>query len=164
MKKFRTVCLVIVALMLLVTACGGQSAENTDPDVNYNDYVKPITDRKITDCITARQVSDAVGVPMSIVGDLKDADATATYQSGDAYYMVTLSIKNSSYDEVKAIATDPNGGWVRTEGIGEVAFWSGDHTELIACADGYAVSVSAVNLDTAVMQTIMNTVLNSLYA
>lgn len=140
MKKWSIVLLLILSLTLLVTACGkGSDQGDTDPAINYEDYVKPVTDRKAADCITAGQVSTALGVPMTAAGDT--ADDMVNFQSEDGLYMVTVSLQLSSYEAIEAIAMDPNGGWTRQEGVAEGAFFSGDGGELIAYYDGYGISV-----------------------
>ena len=57
MKKASKRLWICLALTLLLTACGEPAAppaaEDEGPTVNYEDYVQSVTDRKITDLISA---------------------------------------------------------------------------------------------------------------
>ncbi|MBQ7089417.1 MAG: hypothetical protein IJN04_07245 [Clostridia bacterium] len=163
MKSMTKWTALLLALMLLATACGREqepAVEDNGPSVNYEDYVKPVTDRKVAECITADEVSAAVGVPMSVAGSV--SDDTVNYQSADALYMVTVAMEFSTYEQIEAVAVDPTAGWTRQENVAEVAFWSEDSSELIAYYEGYGISVYFSRPNRSAMLAVLRAVLEDL--
>lgn len=154
----------LLALTLMLTACGGETPpadEDDGPDVNYEDYVQSVVDRKITDCITQAQVEAQLGYAVNVVGSLNDS--TVSYQSEDGRHTLTLTMENMTRGQFDAITTDTSVVWTFQEGLGETAYWDTPHTELIAYQDGYGVSMSVYNIADAAMVGIMEIVLNNLY-
>lgn len=163
MKKWLPLAALLLAMMLLVTACGADKDVHKKPekdDIDYQDFITPVVDRKVTDCITEAQISSLVGVPMQFAGS--EGDAVANYQSEDASMMITLMLENKNRAEFETIVTESEVMWVMQEGLGEAAYWSEDRTELIAYADGYAASVSAYGVEEMVMYHIMQQLMNGL--
>ena len=165
MKKLLALLLAVLLLATFATACG----ENTDPPVvdeeeepapsiNYEDYVKPVVDRKVSDCITEAELSAMMAVDVKLV---IDTDSAATYQSDNGYYMVTLALESRTRDEFDAMVADTT-IWTPHIGVGEVAYWGVDQTEMVAYQSGYAVSVSGYNVYYGCLETIMKRLVDSL--
>lgn len=169
MKKLTKLWPLLLAMLLIVTACGeaGGSAdkkgtttttEDPGPDINYEDYIDPVVDRKVTDYITAEELSILMSVEVSPV---ITTDSMVTYQSENGYYMVTLSLENKTRDEFDGmIAEYPV--WTPQSGLGEVAYWGAEQTELVAYQDGYAVSVSGNHVIPGCLKSIMQRLLKNL--
>ena len=162
MKRIAKWTALLLALALLTTACGGEQPADEDngPTINYNDYVKPVTDRKIGDLITLDEVSAALGYSVAQTGSY--TDSTVSYQSEDGLHMITLTLENMTRGDFDNITSDPAVVWMLQEGLGEVAYWDTPHTELIAYQNGYAVSMSVYNIADAAMLQIMETILTRL--
>lgn len=163
MKKCVQLAAFLLAMMLLVTACGNDDdmyKKKEKEDVNYEDFVTPVVDRKVTDCITEAQVSALVGVPMQVAGT--EGDSVVNYQSEDATVMITLMLENKTRAEFESIVTESQVMWVMQAGLGEAAYWSETRTELIAYADGYAASVSAYGVEELAMYHVMEQLLTGL--
>ena len=168
MKKTAKWLLLTLAAVLCLTACGKADTDrNTDkndkddpaPSINYEDYIDPVVDRKVADCITTEELSAVMGVEnMTLV---VSTDSVATYQSENGYYMVTLALENRTRAEFDTMVSDAT-VWTAQEGLGEVAYWGIDQTELVAYQNGYAVSVSGSHVIPGCLQSIMERVLKSL--
>lgn len=161
MKKICRWLPLLLAFTLLLTACGGDAqppAEEDDgPTINYEDYVKPVTDRTVTDLITAEEITAFLGYSVSEMDGA--TDSVVSYQSADGMHTITLALENMTRADFDAIIANPDVTWTLKEGVGEVAYWDTLHTELIGYANGYAVSMSVSNIADAVMVSIVDTVL-----
>ena len=158
MKKLLALLLAILMLAMVATACGDNAAppateeeEEPTPSINYEDYVKPVVDRKVSDCITEVELSDMMAVEVKLV---IDTDSAATYQSDNGYYMVTLALENQSRAEFDRMVEDTT-IWTPHAGVGEVAYWGVDQTEMVAYQSGYAISVSGYHVYSGCLETIM---------
>ncbi len=157
MKKIRFILALVLAMTLLVTACGGdvtppaEQGEDTGPSINYEDYITPVVDRKVSDLITAEELSAIMQVEVTpnIV-----TDASVTYLSSNGHYMVTISMENRTRDEFDAMVADTT-LWTPQSGVGEVAYWGVDQSELVAYQGGYALSVYGVHVIPGCLQSIM---------
>ena len=165
MKKIPALLLALLLLATCATACGEQAdppvvneEDDPAPSINYEDYIKPVVDRKVSDCITEAELSDMMAVEVKLV---IDTDSAATYQSDDGYYMVTLALENQSRDEFDAMVADTT-IWTPHAGVGEVAYWGVGQTEMVAYQSGYAVSVSGNNVYYGCLETIMKRLVDSL--
>ena len=165
MKKLLALLLAVLMLAAFATACGEETPspvveeeDDTTPSINYEDYVKPVVDRKVSDCITEAELSDMMAVEVKLV---IDTDSAATYQSDNGYYMVTLALENQSRAEFDRMVEDTT-IWTPHAGVGEVAYWGLDQTEMVAYQSGYAVSVSGYNVYYGCLETIMKHLVDSL--
>jgi hypothetical protein len=169
MKKITNILLMLLAMTLVLTACGeagGDSdkkgttttTEDAGPNINYEDYIDPVVDRKVGDYITAAELSTLMSVEVS---PIITTDSVVTYQSENGYYMVTLALENKTRAEFDAMIAE-NPVWTSQSGLGEVAYWGVDQTELIAYQDGYAVSVSGYHVIPGCIQSIMQRLLKNL--
>lgn len=165
MKKLSAFLLAMLMMTVLLTACGGgaasnpaQQEEDTGPSINYEDYVQPVVDRKVSELITVEELSTLMTVEVQLV---IDTDSMASYQSENGYYMVTLSLENKTRDEFDAMVADAT-VWTAHAGVGEAAYWGVDQTELVAYQDGYAFSVSGYHVYYGCMESIMKKMLASL--
>ena len=156
---------ICLALTLLLTACGEPAAppaaEDEGPTVNYEDYIQSVTDRKITDLISAAEASNILGYAVNVMGSA--SDSTVSFQSEDGRHTITLTLENMTRSDFDVIASNPGVNWTPQEGLGEAAYWDGPHTELIAYQNGYAVSMSVYNIADAAMVSIVETVLGRLH-
>lgn len=168
MKKVMKRLLPILAAVLLLTACGdtdtdskkdNNDEDDTVPDINYEDYIDPVVDRKVADCITAQELSAIMGVEGMTPAVV--SDSVITYQSENGHYMVTLALENRTRAEFDTMVSDTT-VWTAQAGLGEAAYWSATQTELVAYVNGYAVSVSGYHVIPGCLQTIMERVLTSL--
>lgn len=161
----KTMCKLLafsLAAVLLLSACGKENKKaqtEDDADVNYGDYITPVVDRKVTECISEMQLSSELGYPVHLSGT--NGDSEAWYESADNTCLVALTLENKSRAEFDTIAADPAQWTMQTE-LGEVAYWNVNKTELIAYYSGYAVSVATDDASAASMQRIMQMILNSL--
>ena len=165
MKKILALLLALLMLVMVATACGDNAAppaaneeEEPAPSINYEDYVKPVVDRKVSDCITEEELSDVMDVEVKLV---IDTDSSATYQSDNGYYMVTLSLENQSRDEFDRMVADTS-IWTPHVGVGEASYWGVDQTEFVAYQSGYAISVSGYHVYYGCLETIMKRLVDSL--
>ena len=158
----------VLAAVLLLSACGeadtdrkkdADDGDDTAPSINYEDFIDPVVDRKVSDCITAEELSALMQVEgMTLI---LDTDSEATYQSPDGYYMVTLGLENQTRAAFDTLVSDPS-VWTVQDGLGEAAYWGVDQTELVAYQNGYAVSVSGYHVYYGCLQSIMERVLENL--
>lgn len=166
MKKLLALLLALLLLATCATACGekadppvvNEEEDEPAPSINYEDYIKPVVDRKVSDCITEAELSDMMDVEVKLV---IDTDSAATYQSDNGYYMVTLALESRTRDEFDAMVADTT-LWTRHVGVGEVAYWGVGQTEMVAYQSGYAVSVSGYNVYYGCLETIMKRLVDSL--
>ena len=167
MKKMTKWLWLVLALVLLLTACSDDTGrdrdrddgEDTGPSINYEDFIDPVVDRKVSDCITTAELAALMQVEE--VSLVLDTDAEASYQSADGYYMVTLGLANMTRAEFDTMVSDAT-VWTAQDGLGEAAYWGVDQTELVAYQDGYAVSVSGYHVYYGCLQSIMERVLENL--
>lgn len=174
MHKIYRVALVMLAAVLLLTACGKKGGSSKDSDkkggttgasINYEDYITPVVDRKITDCISVEQINGLLsdyGYSYRMNQQDGYTDSVAMYQSEDGVHTITLTLENMARDSFDAIATDPTIGWIALTELGEAVYWNGDQTELIAYQNGYAFSMSVWNMPNAVMLGMAELVLQKL--
>ena len=153
-----------MAATLLLTGCGGggdksNHTKKTNATINYEDYVTPVVDRKVTDCISIQQINAAISYEN--MTETTATDSRADYYSEDGSCHLSLGLENKSRAAFDAIAADP-ALWTMQENLGEIAYWSVDHTELIAYQNGYSVSVYLAPSNTISMQMIMRDILSSL--
>ena len=165
MKKLLALLLALLLVATFATACGEETPppvveeeDDTTPSINYEDYVKPVVDRKVSDCITEAELSDMMDVEVKLV---IDTDSAATYQSDNGYYMVTLALENQSRAEFDRMVEDTT-IWTPHAGVGEVAYWGLDQTEMVAYQSGYAVSVSGYHVYYGCLETIMKHLVDGL--
>lgn len=166
MKKLPALLLALLLLATCATACGEQvdppvvNEEDDDPapSINYEDYIKPVVDRKVSDCITEAELSAMMDVEVKLMIDTASA---ATYQSDNGYYMVTLALESRTRDEFDTMVAD-TAIWTPHAGVGEVAYWGVGQTEIVAYQSGYAVSVSGNNVYYGCLETIMKRLVDSL--
>ena len=161
MQKISRWLPLLLALALLLTACGGETQppvqEDDGPTINYEDYVKPVTDRRITDLITAEEISAFLGYSVSEIDGA--TESVVSYQSADGMHTITLVLEKMTRTDFDAIIANPDATWTFKEGVGEIAYWDVAHTELIGYENGYAISMSVTNIADAVMVSIVDTVL-----
>lgn len=164
MKKLPALLLALLLLATCATACGEQAdppvvnEEDPAPSINYEDYIKPVVDRKVSDCITEAELSAMMDVEVKLMIDTASA---ATYQSDNGYYMVTLALESRTRDEFDTMVADA-AIWTPHAGVGEVAYWGVGQTEIVAYQSGYAVSVSGNNVYYGCLETIMKRLVDSL--
>lgn len=145
MKKWMKFLPLVLAVLLLVTACGDRSdKKDTDDkdagsDFDYNELIDEVTDRKVTDCITEDALGAALGFPVEYGGS-HDA-GEAWYQSEDATSVITLLLKKQSREEFDEMIAQSMATWLVADCEAQVAYWSEDRSQLVAYEDGYAVSV-----------------------
>ena len=174
MHKLSRIGAVALAAVLLLTACGqgdkdnkkdAQTATTTGAVINYEDYITPVVDRGIIDCISADQINGLLeGYGYSYRIALQDGytDSMAMYQSEDGLHTITLSLENMARESFDAIAANPALGWIALTELGEAVYWNGDQTELIAYQNGYAFSMAVQNMPNAVMVDMAEIVLDNL--
>lgn len=170
MKTSYRIGVALLAAVLLLTGCGkaGNGADSkkdsnktTGATVNYEDYVTPVVDRKIKDCITVDEINalfDELGLSYNMVEDPYPTDSTVKYHSNDGR-TITLMLENITREQFDArVASNPNYGWIDLANydlggayVGEAAYWNGDQSELIAYENGYAFSMSVQNIANAAM-------------
>ena len=157
MKSIHRVWLLLLAAVLLLSACGEPAdtpaapEEDPGPSINYEDYVKPVVDRKVGDLMTPEELSAIMSVEVS---PIITTDSSITYQSENGHYMVTILLENrtrAAFDAMVANTTV----WTSVEGVGEAAYWGVEQTELVAYQSGYAVSVSGYHVIPGCLQSIM---------
>ena len=172
MKRILRVSAVAVAAVMLLSACGKKEENHsqnattttTGATINYEDYITPVVDRKMIDCISEEQINGLLAdYGYSYRIGLQDGytDSVAMYRSEDGLHTITLTLENMTEEAFAAIATNPNIGWIRLEGFDE-AYWNGDQTELIAYQNGYAFSMAVKNMPNAVMVDMAEIVLGNL--
>ena len=174
MHKLSRIGAVALAATLLLTACGkgdkdnkkdAQTATTTGAVINYEDYITPVVDRGIIDCISADQINGLLeGYGYSYRIALQDGytDSMAMYRSEDGLHTITLSLENMARESFDAIATNPALGWIALTELGDAVYWNGDQSELIAYQNGYAFSMAVQNMPNAVMVGMAEIVLDNL--
>lgn len=174
MHKLSRIGAVTLAAALLLTACGkgdkdnkkdAQTATTTGAVINYEDYITPVVDRGIIDCISADQINGLLeGYGYSYRIALQDGytDSMAMYRSEDGLHTITLSLENMARESFDAIATDPALGWIALTELGDAVYWNGDQSELIAYQNGYAFSMAVQNMPNAVMVGMAEIILDNL--
>ena len=174
MNKISRIGAIVLAAVLLLTACGKgdksdkkdqQTATTTGAVINYEDYITPVVDRKITDCITVEQINGLlIEYAYSYRMSLQDGytDSVAMYQSEDGLHTITLTLENMTAESFEAIATNPVVGWIALPEVGEKVYWNSNQTELIAYENGYAFSMAVQNMPNAVMVGMAEIVLENL--
>ena len=150
----------LLATALLLCACGQETPAEPDVQIDYNDYVSPVVDRKVADCITREQIVAQLGYDVDVVSSF--TDSSITYQSADSAHMLTLTLENMTRDAFDAIVTNPEVSWTALPELGATAYWNADHTELIAYENGYAFSMSVQWIADQAMISITSLVLQSL--
>ena len=166
MKQFYRVFAALLAMVWLCTACGNDvdtpvpEEETSGPSINYEDYVKPVVDRRVGDLITAEELSTIMSVEVLPV-DTATTDDAITFQSENGYYMVTLALENRTRDEFDRMVSDTT-VWTPLDGVGEVAYWGAEQAELVAFQSGYAVSVSGDHVIPGCLETIMKHLVDAL--
>lgn len=138
--------LLCAALVLPAAGCRQQPEQ---PELDYSTLVTDPLDRDITACVTARQVSDAVGMPMTLAGVYEHGTlAVFTAESGGQVTLCLQNMSRAEYDETVALYEQMQ----PVENLGEAAVWTGE--ELLVYAGGYGLDVvmSAVTLDAAALQ------------
>ena len=167
MKKMMKLTALLLAMLLLLTACGGTDThkdsdkdkdEDTGPSINYEDYIDPVVDRRVADLISAESLSALMGVEVTLTNS---TDSVATYQSENGYYMVTLALENHTRKEFDQMVEDVT-IWTALEGVGEAAYWGLEQAELVAYQSGYAVSVSGYHVIPGCLESIMLRLLDGL--
>lgn len=167
MKKMLKLLALTLAALLLLAACGGTDAkpdgdktkdEDTGPNINYEDYVDPVVDRKVTDLITEMELSDMMDVEVALT---QSTDSEVYYQSENGYYIVRLLLENQTREAFDAMVADTT-VWTPLDRVGEAAYWTADQTELVAYQNGYAVSVWGDHVYYGCLQMIMQHLLDRL--
>jgi len=164
MKKILALLLAMLMLMMGLAACGETAdapdtpEEDPGPSINYEDYVKPVVDRRVEDLITPEELSAIMTVDVTPV---VTTDSSVTYQSENGYYMVTMMMENRTRTEFDAMVADTT-VWTPLEGVGEAAWWSTGQTELVAYQSGYALSVSGDHVYYGCVESIMKQLVKSL--
>ena len=159
MNYFHRVFLVLLALTMLLTACGAPAEtpvapeEDPGPSINYEDYIKPVVDRRVSDLMTAEDLSAIMSVEVAPM-EAATTDSTITYQSENGYFTVTLMMEKRTRDEFDALVADTT-LWTPLSGVGEAACWGPDQIELVAYQNGYALSVSGDHVIPGCLQSIM---------
>ena len=174
MNKIFRIGTVALAVVVLLTACGKgdkndkkdqQTATTTGAVINYEDYITPVVDRKVVDCISADQINgllEEYGYSYRIALQDGYTDSMAMYRSEDGLHTITLSLENMARESFDAIAANPALGWVALTELGEAVYWNGDQSELIAYQNGYAFSMAVQNMPNAVMVDMAEIVLDRL--
>lgn len=159
-----------LAAMLLLTACGNESGSDrknkhttttTGATVNYEDYVTPVVDRKIKDCITVDEINGLL-VNYTVSESGYATDSRVSYTSEDGLHTIMLTLENMTRGDFDAIAANPAVGWIALPEVGEAVYWNSNQTELIAYENGYAFSMSVQNITNAAMIGITEIVLQNL--
>ena len=159
MNYFHRVFLVLLALTMLLTACGAPAEtpvapeEDPGPSINYEDYIKPVVDRRVSDLMTAEDLSAIMSVEVAAV-PTATFDSSITYQSENGYFTVTLMMEKRTRDEFDALVADTT-LWTPLSGVGEAACWGPGQIELVAYQNGYALSVSGDHVIPGCLQSIM---------
>lgn len=163
MKTSYRIGVALLAAVLLLTGCGKagngsdskkDSNKTTGATVNYEDYVTPVVDRKIKDCISVDEINELLGslmlsYTMSEYGYA--TDSKVSYESEDGTRTITLTLENMTREDFDAIAANPDVGWIALDDLGEAAYWNRNQTELIAYENGYALSMAVQNIANAAM-------------
>ncbi len=168
MNTIYRVGLVALSAVLLLTACGksggGSKGDKgnttTGATINYEDYITPVVDRRISDCVDEEQMIALLGYEVRILGTY--TDSTISYESEDSLHTITLTLENMTREEFDAIASNPVVGWIQLSDLGEAACWNGGQTELIAYENGYAFSMSVQRIANAAMIGITEMILQNL--
>ena len=173
MHKIYRVALVLLAAVVLLTACGKKGGSSKDSDkkggttgasINYEDYITPVVDRKITDCISVEQINrlfDELLLPYDMIENPYHNDSTVNYYSEDGR-TITLTLENMTREYFDTNVVSVYSDLIALENLGEVAYWNGDQTELIAYQNGYAFSMSVQNIANAAMIGMTEIVMESL--
>lgn len=166
MKYFHRMFLVLLALTMLLTACGTPAEtpatpeEDAGPSINYEDYIRPVVDRRVGDLIPVEELSTIMSVEVAPI-DAATTDSVITYQSENGYYTVTMVLEKRTRDEFDALVADTT-VWTPLSGVGEAAYWGADQIELVAYQNGYALSVSGDHVIPGCLQSIMLRALQSI--
>lgn len=174
MNKIFRIGTVALAAVLLLAACGKgdkdnkkdqQTATTTGAVINYEDYITPVVDRKVVDCISADQINgllEEYGYSYRIALQDGYTDSMAMYRSEDGLHTITLSLENMTAEAFETIATNPVVGWIALPEVGENVYWNSNQTELITYQNGYAFSMAVQNMPNAVMVGMAEIVLENL--
>lgn len=136
MKNIHKPVALLLAVLLLLSGCGGQRE-----DVDYDSLVVAPVDVAITDCITEEQVSTVMGCPVALLGVYEDG-TQAIYMSEDGAYQAVINLKNESRAVFDSNAADQQ--TTLQEGVGETAYWSAETGELVVYQSGYALGVAVM--------------------
>ena len=159
-----------LAAAVLLSGCGGKDKKSSSPKktnatVNYEDYITPVVDRKVVDCISADQINgllEEYGYSYRIALQDGYTDSMAMYRSEDGLHTITLSLENMTAEAFETIATNPVVGWIALPEVGENVYWNSNQTELITYQNGYAFSMAVQNMPNAVMVGMAEIVLENL--
>ena len=143
MKPIVKMLSLLLALLLLLTACGKEEpqkeVEEEVPQIDYNDFITSVVDRAVADCITEEEMSTILGYPMHLSGTGGDSEARYASESGTSH--LTLTLENMEEKDFEAMVAD-EAMWSPQYNLSVTAYWNVDQSEMIAYCNGYAVSVA----------------------
>lgn len=140
MNKNKWIALLLAATLLLsLTACGGKGGEELTPS-DYLPDITPPLNVAITDCLSAAEASDIIGVPMTASDPYEDG-TWVIYSSTDGLRSVSVSMENATVGVYDAMIKDLSGGEAQST-LGHRAYWYGLTGEMINYCEGYSIAVS----------------------
>ena len=169
MKNVYRIIIVALAAVLLLTACGKEDktdqqdngTSTTGATIHYEDYITPVVDRKITDCIDVEQIN-ALLATYTVNEAGYTTDSRVFYTSEDGLHTIMLTLENMTAEDFDAIATNPDVVWIALPEVGEMVYWNSNQTELIAYKNGYALSMSVQNIANSAMTGMAEIILQNL--
>ena len=169
MKKMYRVCAFALAAVLLFAACGKENSDSdkeknrstTGATIRYEDYITPVVDRKIKDCIDVEQIN-ALLATYTVSEAGYTTDSRVFYTSEDGLHTIMLTLENMTAEDFDVIATNPAVGWIALPEVGEMVYWNSNQTELIAYQNGYALSMSVQNIANGAMIGMAEIILQNL--
>ncbi len=143
MTKRVFVWIAAVLLLLSLTACGGENPVSDLTEEEYLPSITPPLDVTITDCLTAAQVSEIMGVDMT-ASAVYEHGTWVQYLSQDGKQVVSVSMENTTVELYDAMIAGLSGG-EKSALVGERAYWYEASDEVIFFFNGYSGSVQVTD-------------------